>query len=55
MSEEMSSLMKIILGLVVLVAVVVGISLLFKNSILSFFKGLGGNSTASGVFLPLLK
>jgi hypothetical protein len=55
MTEVMSSLMKIILGLVVLIAVVAGVSLLFKNNIISFFKGLAGSETTAGAFLTLLK
>lgn len=53
MSEVMSSWMKIILGLIVLAAIVTGVSLIFKNNIISFFKNLGGS--AAGIFLPLIK
>ena len=57
MSEVMSSLIKIILGLVVVAAVVTGVSLLFKNSIISFFRGLGSSNVTgtAGAFLSLLK
>ncbi|MEA3414537.1 MAG: hypothetical protein U9Q99_03380 [Nanoarchaeota archaeon] len=41
MSElQTSQLIKIILGVLVIVAVVVGLSILFKDKVFGFFKGL---------------
>lgn len=40
MSEVMSSLVKILLGIVVLVVVVGGLYLIFKNNVIDFFKNL---------------
>ena len=54
MTEILNSWMKIILGLIVLVAVVVGVSLLFKNSIIDFFKNLAGTAPTK-IFFPLIK
>jgi hypothetical protein len=51
---ETEELIKLILGALVAVAVIIGISLFFKNQIINFFKGLSvGNS--SGIFLALIK
>ena len=47
-------LIKIILGVLVFVAVVLGIYLFFKENILDFFKNLGGNEVKAGVVLILL-
>ncbi len=52
MSElTIGQLIKIILGVLVFVAVVIGLYLFFKNQVIGFFKGFGGN--ASEVFLAL--
>jgi hypothetical protein len=40
MSEVMSSLTKIILGIVVLVIVVGGLYLIFKSNVIDFFKNM---------------
>ncbi len=54
MSEiTMSQLIKIIIGIFVVVAVLVGLGLIFKDKILSFFKNLPGSESAE-VFLRLL-
>ncbi|MDZ4226744.1 MAG: hypothetical protein U1B79_01385 [Candidatus Pacearchaeota archaeon] len=47
-------LIKIILGIFVFVAVVLGIYLFFKNNVIDFFKNLGGNETAEAI-LSLIK
>ena len=39
-------LIKIILGILVFVAVIIGVYLAFRNNFLDFFKNLGGNETA---------
>ena len=51
---SIEQLIKIILGVLVFVAVVLGIYLFFKNNIFDFFKNLGGNE-AAGVVLALIK
>ena len=54
MSElTIEQLIKIILGVLVFVAVVIGVYLFFKTQVISFFKGFGGNS--SGIFWVLIK
>jgi hypothetical protein len=40
MALEIEQLIKIILGIFVVVAVVIGVYLIFKNNILEFFKGI---------------
>ena len=51
---ETKELIELILGALVVVAIIVGVSLFFKNQIIDFFKGLSvGNS--SGIFLTLIK
>lgn len=47
---------KIILGLLVIIAVVGGIYLIFKNSLLDFFKNLSGENltNTTKIFLALL-
>ncbi|MDP3992051.1 MAG: hypothetical protein Q8P79_00915 [Nanoarchaeota archaeon] len=47
-------LIKIILGIFVFVAVVLGVYLFFKNNVIDFFKNLGGNET-SNIILFLIK
>lgn len=51
---SIEQLIKIILGIMVFVAVVLGVYLFFKNNILDFFKNLGGNETAEA-FLFMIK
>lgn len=47
MSElTIGQLIKIILGVLVFVVVIGGVAYFFKNSVIDFFKNLGGNSTA---------
>ncbi|MGA2130426.1 MAG: hypothetical protein ABSG05_02310 [Candidatus Pacearchaeota archaeon] len=54
LTEE--QLIKIILGILVFVAVVVGVYLIFKNNILDFFNNLGGNATnTGGLIISLIK
>lgn len=54
MSElTIEQLIKIILGVLVFVAVVIALFLFFKNQVIAFFKGFGGNS--SGIFWSLIK
>ncbi|HTZ41970.1 MAG TPA: hypothetical protein VMC07_02055 [Candidatus Omnitrophota bacterium] len=54
MSElTIEQLIKIILGVLVFIAVVIALYLFFKNQVISFFEGFGGNST--GIFWSLLK
>lgn len=48
-------LIKIILGIIVVVAVILGVYLFFKNNVIDFFKNLGGNEIAGGVILSLIK
>ncbi|HTY44078.1 MAG TPA: hypothetical protein VMC80_02450 [Patescibacteria group bacterium] len=55
MSDVMSSWIKILLGLVVLAVVGVGVSLIFKNQIIDFFKNLVSSGTPATNFLPLVK
>jgi len=53
MSElTIEQLIKIILGVLVFVAVVIALYLFFKNQVIDFFKGFGGNAT--GVFLAYI-
>lgn len=55
MSElTVDQLIKIILGIFVVIVVIIGIYMLFKNYVIDFFKNIGGNSTG-GVILSLLK
>ena len=54
MALEVEQLIKLILGILVVVAVVLGVYLLFKNQVFDFFKGFSvGNR--SGLFIALLK
>jgi hypothetical protein len=50
---ETEHLIKLILGLLVVVAVGVGVSIFFKDQVIGFFKGLSG--TAPEIFLGILK
>ncbi len=45
MALEIEQLIKIILGIIVVVAVVIGVSIIFKNNIFDFFKGFSGVRT----------
>jgi len=49
-----NQLIKIIIGVFVFVAVVTGIYLFFKNSVIDFIKNLMGGNETSKVFLNLL-
>lgn len=49
-----NQVIKIILGVLVFVAVVLGVYLFFKNNIISFFDNIVGNES-SKLFLNLLK
>ena len=54
MALEIEQLIKIILGVFVVAAVILGIYFFFKNKVFDFFKGLSvGNSTK--MFLGLLR
>lgn len=59
MTQELSIgyTIKIILGILVIIAVVAGVYLIFKDKIIDFFKNLpGGNaSDTTKIFLGLLK
>ena len=50
-------LIKIILGVLVFVAVVLGIYIFFRDNIIDFFKNLGGSeaSGTGGIILSLIK
>ena len=55
MSElTIEQLIKIIIGVLVVVAVVLGVYMLFKNNVIDFFKNIGGEST-TGIILDLLR
>lgn len=49
---SLSQLIKIILGIFVVVVVVGGLYLFFKNNVIDFFKGFRGNTTE--IFLGLI-
>ena len=44
LTEE--QIIKLILGILVFVAVIVGVYLVFKNNIIDFFKNIGGDTTS---------
>ena len=46
-------LIKIIIGILVFVAVVLGVYLFFKNNVLDFFKNVGGNETGKIIILMI--
>lgn len=51
---EIEELIKIILGILVIVAIAVAVSLFFKDQVIAFFKGLSvGKQT--GIFIVLIK
>jgi len=53
MSElTIEQLIKIILGVLVFVAVVIALYFFFKNQVIDFFKGFGGNATQA--FLAMI-
>ncbi len=54
MAIEIEQLIKIILGILVVIAVAVGVYLIFKEKILDFFKGLSVGSQPA-ILLSLLK
>ena len=54
MELTIEQLVKIIIGVLVVVAVVIGIYMMFKNQVIDFFKNIGGNSTG-GIILSLLR
>lgn len=54
MELTIENLIKIIIGVLVFVAVVVGIYFFFKDYVIDFFKNFGGNETAE-IVLALLK
>jgi hypothetical protein len=54
MALEVEQLIKVILGIVVVAAVVIGVYLLFKNNIFDFFKGLSPGKQPT-LFIALLK
>jgi len=47
-------LIKIILGVFVVVAVIIGLYLAFKNQIIDFFKNLPGGNESAKLFLGLI-
>lgn len=49
---ETEELIKLILGILVVVAVAIGISFFFKDKIIDFFKGISGTET---FFLGVIK
>jgi len=51
---EIEQLIKIIIGMIVVVAVVVGIYLIFKNQIFDFFKGFSAGDTTK-ILISILK
>ena len=48
-------LVKIILGVLVVVAVIIGLYFAFKNQIIDFFENLPGGNETSKLFLGLLR
>jgi len=54
MALEIEQLIKLILGILVVVAVVMGVYLLFKNQVFDFFKGISVGKQP-GLFITLLK
>ena len=55
MSElAISQLIKIIIGVFVFVAIVIGLYFFFKNQVISFFSGFTSNNT-EGLFWSLIK
>jgi len=54
MALQIEQLIKIILGILVFVAVVVGVYFFFKDKVISFFEGFSPEN-ATGMFMALLK
>ena len=54
MELTIGNLIKIILGILVFVAVVIGVYLFFRDYVIDFFKNLGGDETAE-IILSLVK
>ena len=54
MALEVEQIIKLILGILVVVAVAVGVYLFFKNQIFDFFKGISPGEPP-GFFIALLK
>jgi len=54
MALQIEQLIKIILGILVVVAVAVGVSIFFKNQIIDFIKGISGTEPEL-IFLRLIK
>jgi hypothetical protein len=56
MSElTIEQLVKIIIGMIVVVAVILGIYFIFKNNVIDFFKNIAGNSSSiDGIIFSLL-
>ena len=54
MALEIEQLIKIILGILVVVAVIIGVYLVFKNQIFDFFNGISAGKP-SEIFIVLLK
>ena len=50
-----SQLIKIIIGAIVVVVVIIGLYMFFKDKILSFFKNLPGGENITGIILSLIK
>jgi len=48
-----NQLIKIILGIIVLIAIIIALYIFFKDNIIAFFKGIGGTETE--IILSLLK
>ena len=51
---ETEEIIKLIIGALVVVAVIVGVSLFFKDQVIAFFKGLSVGKPA-GTFLTIIK
>ncbi len=54
MELTITNLIKIIIGVLVFVVVVGGLSFFFKDYVIDFFKNMGGNQTAE-IILSLIK
>lgn len=55
MALEIEELIKIILGIFVVIAVVIGVYLFFKNKVLDFFNGISVGKNTTGIFWALIK
>ncbi len=54
MELTITNLIKIIIGVLVFVIVIAGLSFFFKDYVIDFFKNIGGNQTAE-IILSLIK